>query len=60
MGKTIEKTPDSLDKLDQNNEVDFSRYGKKISVTGIDGTFAESDSVEANLLFEILKQLRKG
>ena len=41
------------------DEVVFSRLGKKVSVKGRDGTFADTDSVEANLLYEILKEMRK-
>ena len=41
------------------DDVNFSRVGKKVMVKGRDGTFQETDSVEANLLFEILKQLKK-
>lgn len=42
------------------DEVTFSRIGKKVLVKGRDGTFQESDSVEANLLLEILKTLKKS
>ena len=40
------------------NEVTFNRFGKKVMVKGRDGTFQETDSVEANLLYEILKTLK--
>ena len=43
-----------------SDEVVFSRLGKKVQVKGRDGTFQETDSVEANLLLEILKQLKKS
>ena len=43
-----------------NDDVVYSRFGKHISAKGKDGTFQESDSVEANLLYDILKVLRKG
>ena len=42
------------------DEITVSRVGKKVMVKGRDGTFQETDSVEANLLFEILKVLRKS
>ena len=41
------------------DDVKFSRAGKKVTVRGLDNTSADSDSVEANLLYEILKTLRK-
>ena len=41
------------------DDVKFSRAGKKVTVRGVDNTSADSDSVEANLLYEILKTLRK-
>ena len=41
------------------DDVSFSRLGKRVSVKGRDGTYQESDSVEANLLYEILKVLKK-
>ena len=43
-----------------NDEVTVSRIGKRVQVKGRDGTFTESDAVEANLLYEILKQLKKS
>lgn len=44
--------------LANQDEVTFSRMGKIVYVKGNDGVFQESDSVEANLLLEILKELR--
>ena len=41
-----------------HDEVTFSRLGKKVMVKGRDGTFQETDSVEANLLYELLKLAR--
>lgn len=41
------------------DDVDFSRVGKSVSVKGRDGTFNQTDSVEANLLYAILQELRK-
>ena len=40
-------------------DVTFSRVGKVVAVKGRDGTYEETDSVEANLLYEILKEFRK-
>jgi len=42
-----------------SDEITFNRLGKKIYAKGKDGTYQESDTVEANLLFEILKALKK-
>lgn len=42
-----------------SDEITVNRFGKKVQIKGRDGTFADSDSVESNLLFEILKELRK-
>ena len=42
-----------------SDEITVNRIGKKINIRGRDGTFQESDTVEANLLFEILKQLKR-
>jgi len=41
------------------DQVEYSRLGKKVQVKGKDGTNQESDSVEANLLYDILKVLKK-
>lgn len=41
------------------DEITVSRMGKKVIVKGRDGTSSDSDSVEANLLFEILKTLKR-
>lgn len=49
-----------LDVFKKYDEVTYSRFGKKVSVIGMDGTFADSDAVEANLLYDILKQLKSG
>ena len=53
------RRPAGFNIFSYSDEVAFSRLGKKVQVKGRDGTFQETDSVEANLLFEILKQLRK-
>lgn len=42
-----------------NDDVSFSRLGTNVSVKGRDGQNKSSDSVEANLLYEILKVMRK-
>jgi len=42
-----------------SDEITVNRMGKRVTIKGRDGTFADSDSVEANLLFEILKVLKK-
>ena len=55
----MERKPGSYSMLSFMDEVTFSRFGKKVMVKGRDGTNQESDSVEANLLFEILKELKK-
>lgn len=44
----------------KNEDVIYNRMGKKITARGLDGQFTDSDSVEANLLFDILKELKKG
>ena len=41
------------------DEINVTRAGKNVMVKGLDGTFEESATVEANLLYEILKELRK-
>lgn len=41
------------------DDVVYNRIGKKIMVKGRDGTFQEADTVEANLLYDILKELKK-
>ena len=43
-----------------SDEVTISRIGKQVTVKGRDGTFNQTDTVEANLLFEILKTLKKS
>lgn len=41
------------------DDISVSRLGKKVQIKGRDGTFQDSDSVEANLLYEILKELKR-
>ena len=55
----MEKRATGFNVFTYSDEITVSRLGKKVSVKGRDGTFQESDSVEVNLLFEILKALRK-
>ncbi len=43
-----------------HEEIAINRLGKDIIIKGRDGTNASSNSVEANLLFEILKALKKS
>lgn len=42
-----------------SDEAEFNRLGKSINMRGRDGTNNSSDSVEANLLYEILKVLKR-
>jgi len=41
------------------DDVKFSRAGKTVQVIGRDGTNQSTDSVEANLLYEILRELKR-
>lgn len=41
-----------------NQPAEYSRAGKTISIKGHDGTNTSTDSVEANLLFDILNVLK--
>lgn len=43
-----------------SDEIQVSRLGKRVQIKGRDGTFTDSDTVEANLLYEILKALKKS
>lgn len=43
-----------------SDEITINRVGKKVTIKGRDGTFGDTDSVEANILFEILKVLKKS
>ena len=54
----VERRP-TFNMFSFSDEVTVNRVGKKVMVKGRDGTFQESDSVEANLLFEILKALKR-
>ena len=42
-----------------SDEINVNRVGKRVYVKSRDGTSTDSDTVEANLLFEILKVLKK-
>lgn len=59
MPTPYERRPVSFSMFSYSDDISVSRLGKKVMVKGRDGTFQETDSVEANLLFEILKTLRK-
>lgn len=48
-----------FDVFNYRDDVQVSRLGMKVQVKGRDGSFTESNSAEANLLYEILKALRK-
>ena len=54
-----QRWPGPFSMFSVSDEIQVNRIGKKVAVRGRDGTFTESDSVEANLLFEILKVLKK-
>ena len=41
-----------------SDEITISRLGKDVQIKGRDGTNNKSDTVEANLLYEILKALK--
>ena len=57
MQTPYEKRPFSV--FSVSDEITVNRVGKRVTIKGRDGTFTDSDSVESNLLFEILKQLKK-
>jgi hypothetical protein len=42
-----------------HDEVTYSRVGKNVTLKGRDGTLESSNTVEANLLLDILKALKK-
>ena len=52
-----ERKPYNLFQVQQ--EAVYNRVGKTVYVKGLDGTNQQSDSVEANLLLDILRELRK-
>ena len=56
-GRTNGNKP-SFSVFSVSDDVTVNRLGKKIYAKGKDGTYTESDTVEANLLFEILKALK--
>ena len=43
-----------------SDDIQINRLGKNVMIRGRDGTFTESNTAEANLLFEILRQLKKS
>jgi len=57
MPTPFEKRPFSM--FSVSDEITVNRVGKRVTIKGRDGTFTDSDSVESNLLFEILKVLKK-
>ena len=57
MPTPFEKRPFSM--FSVSDEITVNRVGKRGTIKGRDGTFTDSDSVESNLLFEILKVLKK-
>ena len=54
-----ERTTRGFDVFSRFNTVNYNRLGKKVMVKGQDGTSQDSDSVEANLLYDILLELKK-
>lgn len=42
-----------------SEEVKVNRIGKQVTVRALDNSFVQSETVEANLLFEILKALKR-
>ena len=42
-----------------HDDIQVRRIGKSVMIRGVDNTSNSSDSVEANLLFEILKALKR-
>lgn len=42
-----------------SDEITINRVGKTVHIKGRDGAMQSSDSVESNILFEILKEMRK-
>lgn len=48
-----------FDVFSNHDDIQVNRLGKNVMIKARDGSFSDSTSVEANLLFEILKALRK-
>ena len=48
-----------FDVFSNSDEVQINRLGKNVMVKCRDGSFTESNTAEANLLFEILKALKR-
>ena len=48
-----------FDVFSSSDDIQINRLGKNVMIRGRDGTFTESNTAEANLLFEILKALKK-
>ena len=53
------RKPTALSMFTVSDEISINRLGKKIMIKGRDGTTQESDTVEANLLFEMLKCMKR-
>jgi hypothetical protein len=55
---SLERARSGFNVFKVHDDVDFNRVGKSIHMRGRDGTNSSTDSVEANLLYEILKVLK--
>ena len=55
----MEKKATGFNVFGFSDDVQINRLGKNVMVRTRDGSFTESNTAEANLLFEILKTLRK-
>lgn len=54
-----ETHPKGFNIFSYHEEIVVSRVGKNVTIKTRDGAFQQSDTVTDNLLFEILKALRK-
>lgn len=54
-----EERPKAYSIFSVSDEITVNRIGAKVTIKSRDGSFRDSDSVESNLLFEILKVLKK-
>ena len=55
----MEKRTSAYSQFSFSDEISVTRSGKTVWIKGRDGTNTSTDSVEANLLFEILKALKR-
>ena len=55
----MENAKKGFDVFAMQQEIQVSRAGTNVGVKTSDGSFTQSNSVEANLLFEILKVLKR-